>query len=43
MSSAKTVDLAGLAAARRPQKESSFFEITVDGGKVTRAKELYRP
>ena len=39
----RKVDLAGLAAARRPQKEDSFFEVTVSGGKVTRVKELYRP
>jgi hypothetical protein len=42
-SSLRKVDLAGLAAARRPQKEDSFFEVTVAGGKVTSVKELYRP
>ena len=41
-SSLRSVDLSGLAAARRPQKESSFFEVTVQAGKVTAAKELYR-
>jgi len=36
-------DIGGLAAARRPQRELSFFEVTVAGGQVTVAKELYRP
>ena len=42
-SSLRKVDLAGLAAARRPQREESFYEVTVSGGKVTAVKELYRP
>jgi len=37
------VDIAGLAAARHPQREASFYEITVAGGKATAVKELYRP
>lgn len=36
------VDLAGLAAARRPQRTANFYEIAVSGGRVTSAKELYR-
>lgn len=38
-----SVDIGGLAAARHSPKELSFFEITVAGGKVTAAKEIYRP
>jgi len=37
------VGLPGLAAARHPPNEANFYEINLLGGKVTAAKELYRP
>lgn len=42
-SALRSTDIAGLAAARQPRKELSFFEITLTSGRVTSVKELYRP
>ncbi|MEO5678093.1 MAG: hypothetical protein ABIS47_00305 [Acidimicrobiales bacterium] len=38
----RIIDLAGLAAARQPQRTASFYDIVVAAGKVTSAKEIYR-
>lgn len=41
-SSLRSVDMRGLAAARDGQKEDNFFQVTVSGGRVASAKELFR-
>lgn len=41
-SALRSVDMSGLAAARRGHKEDNFFQIVVSGGRVTAVKELFR-